>query len=319
MKTKIFFLAMLAGITASANVYITPLSTDYINKTVTFRVEWTGDVANDRVWVFVDLCPVSGTSSGTFEKAVISGATATAGSILTVTGNMRGFYVTTNPSTVTAKLNNAAGQFNWCAYGSDYPPNAISYNNGSYTLKGTKPFIVNGTTVNNDKYAVTTITSLTDATGCPGGVGRDEVHNGGICVEGLIAFSTHCRDAIADEASTYVGLGIEIKNAVMPSHANCDGTTGCPSGWRYPTLTEVQIMNTERTAIWGVEGPTGAWINDGCASNNHVCNDCSGTTMKLWYFGELLATSCGVYRGQWRWWKINNCGRNYYQPLLCVR
>jgi uncharacterized protein (TIGR02145 family) len=124
------------------------------------------------------LCPVSGTSPGTFAKAVISGAAATAGSITTVAGNTRGFYVTTNPSTVTATLSNATGQFNWCAYGSDYPPNVLANTNGSYTLAGTPPFTLiasNGTTVqtvNGTTIATAAVTmtptTITDATGYPG-------------------------------------------------------------------------------------------------------------------------------------------------------
>ncbi|MDR3134445.1 MAG: hypothetical protein LBU42_10590, partial [Prevotellaceae bacterium] len=84
-----------------AQATVTPLSVDYSTKKVTFKVSWTGTAANNRVWVFVDLCPVAGTSPGTFEKAIISGATATAGSIDPASLNGRGFYVTTNPSTVT--------------------------------------------------------------------------------------------------------------------------------------------------------------------------------------------------------------------------
>ncbi|MDR2358980.1 MAG: hypothetical protein LBD87_04155, partial [Prevotellaceae bacterium] len=110
----------------------------YAAKKVTFSVSWTNSPTapyNNRVWVWVDLCPVTGTSPGTFAKAVISSPSAAAGSIATVSGNTRGFYITTNPSTVTATLSNATGKFNWCAYGSNYPPNA-TMNNGTYTLKG---------------------------------------------------------------------------------------------------------------------------------------------------------------------------------------
>jgi uncharacterized protein (TIGR02145 family) len=140
-------------------------------------VSWPGDAAVDRVWVWIDLSPITGTSPGTFEKAVISGATATAGSITTVDGNTRGFYVTTNPSTVTATLSNAASKFNWCAYGSDAPPN-VTAANGTYTLYGTPPFIltaaggtatqtVDATTIETSAVTVTPVT-LTDQTGCPG-------------------------------------------------------------------------------------------------------------------------------------------------------
>jgi hypothetical protein len=152
-----------------AAVTVTPLSADYGTKTVTFRVAWSGSAANDRVWVWVDLCPVTGTSPGTFAKAVISSPTAITGSISTVAGNTRGFYVTTSPSTVTATLSNATGKFNWCAYGSDYPPNAKDNGSGGYDLKGSPPFIINGTVeVNTNTYSGGTITVLTDATGCPG-------------------------------------------------------------------------------------------------------------------------------------------------------
>jgi uncharacterized protein (TIGR02145 family) len=53
-------------------------------------------------------------------------------------------------------------------YGSDYPPNA-TINNGTYTLKGTPPFIINTSiTENGASYSGGCITSLTDKTGCPG-------------------------------------------------------------------------------------------------------------------------------------------------------
>ena len=179
MKKHLFLFVMLASITANAAVTVTPLSVNYsaVSPTVTFKVKWTGTAANNRVWVWVDYCSVAGTSPGTFAKAVISEATATAGSIDAATLNGRGFYVTTNPSTVTATLNNATGQFNWCAYGSDFPPNIGDYNNGIYTLRGTPPFTlkdangttqtVPGTTIPESALTITP-TIMTDETGCPG-------------------------------------------------------------------------------------------------------------------------------------------------------
>jgi hypothetical protein len=69
-------------------------------------------------------------------------------------------------------LSNADGQFNWCAYGSDFPPNAVENGSGGYTLKGSPPFILttsNGpATVTTNTYSGGTITAITDATGCPG-------------------------------------------------------------------------------------------------------------------------------------------------------
>jgi hypothetical protein len=172
MKQFFFFFTMLASITASATVTITPLSVDYATKKVTFKVSWTNTPKapyNNNVWVWVDLCPIAGTTPGTFAKAEISNPLAIAGNIATVSGNTRGFYITTNPSTVTATLNNASGKFNWCAYGSDYPPNA-TVKTGGYDLHGTPPFTINGNITENTKVfgAGTCITSITDLTGCPG-------------------------------------------------------------------------------------------------------------------------------------------------------
>jgi hypothetical protein len=199
MKTKIFFFAMLANITASATVTVTPLDVNYGAKTVKFRVAWTGTAANNRVWVWVDLCPIAGTTAGTFAKAVISGATATAGSITTVAGNTRGFYVTANPSTVTATLSNATGKFNCCVYGSDFPPNAIDNSSGGYALRGSPPFIIttsSGTTAVSAKtYSGGTITALTDATGCPGVLCGKDGETAGLlncCVTGITNCSGMC-------------------------------------------------------------------------------------------------------------------------------
>ena len=171
MKTKLLFFAMLAGMNASATVTVTPLSVNYSTKKVTFSVSWTGKAANNLVWVWVDLCPIAGTTAGTFAKADISNPSAIAGNIATVAGNTRGFFVTTNPSTVTATLSNAGGNFNWCAYGSDYPPNATANGSGGYALRGSPPFIITTSSgtyeVTADSFTGGAITSITDATGYP--------------------------------------------------------------------------------------------------------------------------------------------------------
>jgi hypothetical protein len=167
-----FFLLPLWGLGgfAHASVTVTPLDVNYNAKTVTFRVEYAS-AANNRAWVWIDLCPVSGVSPTTFQTALISAVSAAGGSVDAASLNGRGFYVTANPSTVTATLSNAVGKFNWCAYGSDFPPNAVE-NGNSYTLKGSPPFILttsSGTVeVNAKNYSGSTITALTDATGCPG-------------------------------------------------------------------------------------------------------------------------------------------------------
>jgi hypothetical protein len=176
MKKLFFLFALLTSIAASATVTVTPLSVNYNDKTVTFRVEYANAV-NNRAWVWIDLCPVPGVTPGTFQTAVISAVSAISGSVLYVSTNTRGFFVTTNNSTVTATLSNASGKFNWCAYGSDAPPN-VTAANGTYTFKGTPPFIltsangtatqtVNGKTLPTSALTVTPVI-LTDRTGYSG-------------------------------------------------------------------------------------------------------------------------------------------------------
>jgi uncharacterized protein (TIGR02145 family) len=186
MKKILFLFALLASMIASATVTVTPLGVDYSTQKVTFSVSWTNSPAapyNNRVWIWVDFCPVSGTSPGIFAKAVISGATATSGNVTDLNG--RGFYVTANPTTVTATLTNApAGKFNWCAYGSDAPPKMLSNNNGTLTLGGTPPFVlsdasgVNTYAVPGKTVSVQSVIGagvvpvyISDETGCKGLLG----------------------------------------------------------------------------------------------------------------------------------------------------
>jgi hypothetical protein len=246
MKKIIFLFALLASMTASAAVTVTPLSVDYATKKVTFSVSWTNSAANDRVWVWVDLCPVTGTSSGTFAKAVISSPSVTAGSIAEF--NQRGFYVNANPTTVTATLDNATGTFNWCVYGSDFPPNARDNSSGGYDLKGSPPFIINGTiewTANT--YSGSEITALTDATGCPGvWCGRDGEAAGllNCCASGTTKCSGTCNKngnhETYDGACTgacntaYVQLRNqcdEVLNTKYSTYTNTTCKDGCGATW----------------------------------------------------------------------------------------
>jgi archaellum component FlaF (FlaF/FlaG flagellin family) len=284
MKKTFFFLAMLANIAASAqrttDVTIANTNVDYSQKTVTFALSWKGSDAThrDEVWVFVDIQPIIGVTKGSWTPATLvpSATTVTALSgnqyssltYATVSGNTRGVWVkgtssaTTNTFNSTVKLKLDAttpAKFNACAYATDYPPNAVAYNNGSYTLKGTKPFIINGVTVNDTKYAITKITSLTDATGCPGGVGRDAVHNGGACMPGLTAVGSYCRDLVADAAIKAVcGQELEAKNRYQTTYYTNITTLNCPAGWRPPTRTEVECIYVNYRTQCNL--PTETWL-----------------------------------------------------------
>ena len=162
-----------------AAVTVTPISTDYAAKKVTFKVAWQNASVpyNNRVWVWIDYCPVTGNvPAASHATATVSNPEITGG-YGTVTGaTERGFFIeyanaTNTGATVTATLSYASDKFNWCAYGSDYPPNAVDNGSGGYTLRGTKPFTINGSLIvdANTFGAGTCIASIADLTGRPDG------------------------------------------------------------------------------------------------------------------------------------------------------
>jgi hypothetical protein len=248
---KIFFLFFLPlwglGGFALASVTVTPLTVNYNAKTVTFRVDYSA-AANNRAWIWIDLCPVSGVTPSAFQTAVISAVSATGGSVDAASLNGRGFYVTANPSTVTATLSNATGKFNWCAYGSDFPPNAVE-NGSSYTLKGSPPFILttaSGTvSVNAKIYSGSTITALTDATGCPGVLCSKNGETTGLlgCCNGTSNCSGTCKTTTTyttnDGACTgacntaYVQLRDQCTDVLNPRYSTRT-SSACTSGCGIP-------------------------------------------------------------------------------------
>jgi hypothetical protein len=171
----VFLWLLLAGCQglSAQTVTITPIGANYGDKTVTFRVSWSGGAFTpvDRVWVWIDFCPVTGvTPSVSFSPASIYSVNATnGGSVDASSLNGRGFFVTANPTEVTATLSNAYLAFNWCAYGSGAPPRAELQPDGSYKLKGTPPFKVNdaslGAAINT--YSGGCIDTFTDFTENP--------------------------------------------------------------------------------------------------------------------------------------------------------
>jgi hypothetical protein len=220
MRTKIFFLfAMLVSVAANATVTVTPISTDYAAKKVTFKVAWTNSPTapyNNRVWIWIDFCPVNGVTLQSFSTATITSPTKSGSG--TITGlNGRGFFIeyaaTNAGTTVTATLSNASGKFNWCVYGSDYPPNA-TVANGTYTLKGTSPFIVNGTMTLGAgaiTYSGGCITSLTDQTGCPGIINYASISAGAINSSSTIVRTNVTPAAITSNTAASSGGGITYR------------------------------------------------------------------------------------------------------------
>ncbi|MDR2359647.1 MAG: hypothetical protein LBD87_07630, partial [Prevotellaceae bacterium] len=169
-------------------------------------------------------------------------------------------YVTTNPSTITAVLDNATGKFNWCVYGSDFPPNAKNNSSGGYDLRGSPPFIINNTIEwKASTYSGSEITALTDATGCPGvWCGKN-------------------------------GEAAGVLNCCVTGTTNCNGT--CKTTGTYTTndgacagacnRAYVQLRNQ----CGEVTNSTyGTYTNSGCTTPNYTTNDgaCTGDCNKAY-------------------------------------
>ncbi|MDR3132523.1 MAG: hypothetical protein LBU42_00670 [Prevotellaceae bacterium] len=317
MKKSFFLFAMLASVAASAqsHINIQMLGATYTAlPTVKFSVSWSsvpvvdGQSHHAKIWVWIDFLKVNvdnTTSGNTWTRALISGTpTATSGTPTRETGNDKGFWLNgvtgSYSETVTVSLSNipANTKFNWCAYASDCPPNATSYSGGTYTLKGTPPFTVtgNGTIQNGNQYVGTCINSLTDATSCPGGIGRDVVHNACPCAPGLTAVGSYCRDLVADEATvlscaavTDGVLEIKLNDAGLTKTWNPNSL--CPSGWRWPTIAELKCMQPVHNQLNLKYPPLnyGYWSSEsGCTGVDVQCanNNCA----KTWKF---VANTCG--------------------------
>ncbi|MDR3133966.1 MAG: hypothetical protein LBU42_08120 [Prevotellaceae bacterium] len=320
MKTKLFFFAMFITVAAGAQVTnVEPLSANYTDKTVSFRVWWNAGSRDathlSKVWVWVDYITVNSnntTSGNSWTRALISGTpTASVGTVARESGNDKGFWLTGNASTqysatVTVKLNITASKFNWCAYVSDYPPNAASLSGSVYTLKGTQPFVVNSGTISGNTFTGT-ILSLTDATGCPGGIGRDVPHNSGTCLPHLTAAGSNCRDLVADDASTFTGCGIEIKSSNQGTLTSYGGENYlCPAGWRYPNDEEGLCMCTNINKL--------GFVDDGPYRHEFIL---ASSTLSYPRFVSY-APSCYPYARTDQTWASFR-GENGHIKVRCVR
>jgi hypothetical protein len=298
MKKFFFLFTMLVSITTSAQTLSIKIATiNYSTKIATCNLSWTARNAThlSDVWVFVDYIEISGnTTTGSWKPATITGATVTQkttgnATASTVSGNTRGVWIksvtsgTNFTGQITLQLSGVSAKFNACAYATDYPPNAKItagiYSKGTYTLKGTKPFLINGSiSVNANTYSSGNITTITDATKCPGYRCnlKDEAVGTLGCCAGLTAYNGYCRDLSA--------LSFEVATAnIGPMlYAN---RNQCPSGWRLPTTTELKQM-------WNY---------------NNIFNLCSGTTDLLWAAGAgTIDQSC-------------NCSANTQYYLTCIK
>jgi hypothetical protein len=211
----LFLLWGIGGMYAQI-ITITPVGTDYTTKTLQFTVSWNpAEVPAGKVWVWVDFCPMTGIIAGSYGPAAIQSASGNVASVST-----RGFFVTMPGATITATLNTTQKQFNWCAYGSAAPPRAELRADGSYILKGTPPFTINGTiTETTHAFAAgTCISALTDLTGHPEG------------------YSTPPPAAPTSPSShTYCGAGNMVFSAVAPEDCTIDWWDAATGGTKVST------------------------------------------------------------------------------------
>jgi hypothetical protein len=180
----VLFFSLSTAWGQSRVVQIEQLSTTYgATPAVTFRVYWdtapVGPKHLDSVWVFVDFQRINaGNVLDSWAAATLTTpvATVSAGTpSYPFQPTARGFYLRGNAAgaftaEVTVALQGLAdAKFNWCAYATDYPPNA-TLGSAHYDLHGTTPFVVNGVSLGSGvrTFSGECITTLTDATGCPG-------------------------------------------------------------------------------------------------------------------------------------------------------
>ncbi len=319
---RIFFLLLLFLLwnISEAAVQVKTISTNYAAKTVTFSVSWaagTRDATHlSKVWVFVDYQEVTNPNTTGWQRANIDLSKLPANSSADG-ANTKGFWyqgqaTAAQNATITVTLTNVPTKFNWCAVATDYPPNAAVYDNGTYTLKGTQPFIVNGTAIVGNKF-IGIVNSLTDATGCPGWIECDVATANGTCHTGLTLVNGYCRDLIADKAVKFTGCGyeLEVKLAQTIPPAIWDINVGCPSGWVPATRAQIKCFyknarvatNTFANTVYQTAEYYGT---SGLLAPAQGCNRCTG--------GSYWSISCGV--GQVS--NANEC--TAYAPcLICAQ
>ncbi len=212
---KLFLLLSLLPLwsVSEAAVQVKSIAADYANKKVTFSVSWAADTRAthlSKVWVFVDYTTVTNpnTVSSAWQRATVASASATSGVVSD--NNGQGVYLQGTDgafsATVTVTLSGVPDKFNWCAVATDYPPNALSIDgSNTYTLHGTKPFLVNGNIAVDASTYSGSITTFSDATSCPGFIAS--VATGGV---------TGANSNVNDLSSIYVLNGsYSVVNATV--------------------------------------------------------------------------------------------------------
>ncbi len=303
------------------------VSVDYENARVTFELTWAAcdnNTHRNQVWVFVDYQEVRNNAPyGDWKPAMVTGVyslTPVTVSSQTVTGNTRGVWITGSngaKATVTLQLDKSKMpiQYKWCAFATDYPPNAATYNNGIYALRGTAPFVINGMQTSNNKiYSSGTINTITDATGCPGWIERDVPTSSGTCRTNLTLVGGYCRDLNADGAVKITGCGNELEVELINRTAKYSygsAITGCPSGWRIATRAEV-ICFANNSLCSTIGGCSVAYVTTTAGSWGHLANLSWCTNCSAYEYLSMPHTSSGDWCGE-----CNTCGSKYDLHWFC--
>ncbi len=310
-----FFAAMLVSVAtvAQPRTLVKSVDVNYTTKQVTINIAWAagsrgtydGKTYNSKVWVFVDYQPVTGLTTGAWQRATVDLSALPAG--CTADGaNAKGFWyqgqeTAAQNANITVTLTNVPAKFNWCAYATDYPPNVATSNSGTYTFRGTAPFLINGTTtVNSTTYVGAAINTITDATGCPGCIAvRDMSTISGACCPGLTLVGGYCRNLTADGASTFTGCGIEIKSTDAGRIKSYSLNSPCPAGWRWPTQSELICMSKHCRTL-GIPATEGALFHDYIMSTNT-------TASVVYYIGITAGCYYDYVRNEpWSIWNSSN-------------
>jgi uncharacterized protein (TIGR02145 family) len=146
MKKLYYFLLLLplwgsGGFSCAQSVKL--IGSHFDTGAVTFTVD-VG--AATPTWVLVEYTTDPSPTSAIMSRATFTEASYTPSLAGTLAAEGRGFLLTSS-ATITAKLSGVNGRFSWCGYAFGAPPNAKLKPDGSYTLHGTPPFIVNGDTL----------------------------------------------------------------------------------------------------------------------------------------------------------------------------
>ena len=310
MKIKLFFFAMLVNVAASAQVTnVTPVSANYTDKTVSFRVWWNAGSRDathlSKVWVWVDYIQLNAnntTAGNSWTRATVG--TVSGGAISYAGSYRNGFWLEGNASTnysatLTVQLTNVPAKFNWCAYVSDYPPNAEKQTDGIYQLRGTPPFIIttsSGTTKVNDKNFSGTncITAITDETGCPGipfgAAGYPSGSQG--CCNGSILVDGQCYNA---NFSTCSSVTITEVAAAIITGKTWANRNACASGWRIPSIPEWKCIY--ELSLPASILPTSPWYTSTTTGYDCTCQASDSTYWWYVFTTKDISTMCTINIG----------------------